>query len=261
MNENVIKYPATAYLKFGILSTIDSPQLPFLLHCLMEAGIENICVICDSKLISEKDQKIWLERTGDRFPSLSGVELNLYSSQTTRIPYYFVNNHNSVETLELLKDLGIHCLYNGGTPRKLSNDLISSVRNGIVNIHPGELPKYRGCSAVEWSIFYDDKVCNTAHFMSERYDCGPVILAEPCFISKDLSYQSIRVLVFREACILAGKVLRLIQDTNLSPINASPQSDDQGRHWPPMPDSTLEEVIKKINDKQYKYQVTERTSL
>ena len=62
-----------------------------------------------------------------------------------------------------------------GTPRKISKELIDAIPQGIINIHPGYLPHFRGCSAVEWSLLEGFPITNTLHYMSEDYDSGDII--------------------------------------------------------------------------------------
>jgi len=245
----------SSLIKFGLLSTIDSPLLPFFLSAVLSNGIKNICVICDSKTMSEKDKKIWLDRTGGAFENVDNGNANIYGLAKEQIPFYFVENHNSQNTLDLINNKNIGCLFNAGTPRKLSTNLISSVKHGVVNIHPGMLPNYRGCSAVEWAIFNDDKVGNTAHFMSEGYDTGPIITSEWYEFPKDTDYQSIRIRVYREACVLAGKVLYAIQKNQMTPSDGIIQNEIYAKYWDPIPDDKFESVISKVAEKKYKYQL------
>ena len=242
-------------IKFGFLSTIDSPLLPFFLSAVLSNGINNICVIYDSKKNSEKDKKIWLDRTGGTFENVNNGNANVYELAKKQIPFYYVENHNDQNTLDLINNKNIGCLFNAGTPRKLSTNLISSVKHGVINVHPGMLPNYRGCSAVEWAIFNDDKVGNTAHFMSEGYDTGPIITSEWYEFPKDTDYQSIRIRVYREACALAGKVLCGIQKNQMMPIDGIIQDEIHAKYWDPIPDDIFESVVSKVANKKYKYQL------
>ena len=116
------------------------------------------------------------------------------------------------------------------------------------------LPDYRGCSAVEWAILNDDKVGNTAHFMTEEYDEGPIIESEWYEFQKTATYQSIRIEVYRAGCTLAAKALRLISDKNMKQSDAVKQNPSAGRFWKPIPDEKMDQVIQKVINKNYKYQ-------
>ncbi len=241
-------------VSFGFLTTIDSPLLPHYLAAAQANQVKNIYVLCDAKLISEKDQRIWRERTGGFFDAGLAANPTLYGMGNLQIPFNFVDSHNSDMCLSLIKSLKINCLFNAGTPRRLSGAILGSVRHGVLNVHPGLLPAYRGCSAVEWAIYNDDKVGNTAHFMSEGYDTGPVIESEWYEFAKDADYQAIRNKVYQAGCSLAGRVLAKIQDTRMTPADAVVQDEVSARYWAPIPDATLTEVLEKISARTYKYQ-------
>lgn len=77
---------------------------------------------------------------------------------------------------------GIDLLLNVDSPRKLSKMFLQIVGYDVLNVHAGVLPKYRGASCVEWAIFTNGPIGNTANFMVEDYDAGPIIAVEDyCF--------------------------------------------------------------------------------
>jgi len=241
-------------LKFGFLSTVDSPLLPFCISAAQQSGVENIIVICDSKTEDDKSRKIWKERTGTAFDAKGEMPAGIYRLDSKPVPFYFVESHNSKKFQNLVEVLNISCLLNVYTPRKISSDLIRLMRNGIVNIHPGVLPEYRGCTAVEWAILNDEKVGNTAHFMDEGYDTGPIIRSETYEFSLGDDYQSIRTQVYKSGCILAGQVLASIQDSDLRPRDAKVQNHDKAKYWRPIPDDKMQTMLRKLKSNTYKYQ-------
>lgn len=90
--------------------------------------------------------------------------------------------------------------------------------------------------------------------MNSGYDAGPIIESEDYIFPRSVDYQSIRIHVYREGCALAGKVLRKIQETNMSPCDATPQDEDHSRYWSPIPDEKMKIVLSKVNNGAYKYQ-------
>tara|TARA_Y100000031_G_scaffold4689_1_gene5815 strand:+ start:2065 stop:2748 length:684 start_codon:yes stop_codon:yes gene_type:complete len=66
-------------------------------------------------------------------------------------------------------DFGIQ----GGTGI-LRQSTIEKFRYGILNFHPGDLPKYRGCSAPEWQIVEGKPVICTCHIIDEGIDTGAI---------------------------------------------------------------------------------------
>ena len=77
-------------LTFGLLSTIDQPLLPNYINSIHEKGLKNIIVLIDSKFISDKDRKIWEERTGIKFPILNGINFKIFDFAKLRIPFFFI---------------------------------------------------------------------------------------------------------------------------------------------------------------------------
>jgi methionyl-tRNA formyltransferase len=116
------------------------------------------------------------------------------------------------------------------------------------------LPFYRGCSAVEWALYNDEKIGNTAHFMSDGYDEGNIILSEWYEFPKDADYQSIRTRVYRDGVGLAGRALRLIIDDKMKPSDGIPQDAKRVKYWNPIPDEKFEVVLQKVLSQNYKYQ-------
>lgn len=237
--------------KFGFLSTVDAPLLPHFIDAAKRNGVNDIVVLCDSKIMTEKDRNLWFDRTAGVFDE---YERSIYDCAGHKIPFYFVGNHNDADCLSIIRELNISCLLNAGTPRKLSSQLINSVPNGILNIHPGILPEYRGCTAVEWAIYNDDKVGNTAHFMSEGYDEGGILMAETYEFAKDSSYQEIRVKVYSKGCDLAGKILSEIDRNDINPKDAQPQLEANAKYWAPITNDKMSVIKKKLELSRYRYQ-------
>ena len=240
--------------RVGLLTTIDSPLLSYYIKEILIQKLNDIVVICDSKRIADRDKKIWLDRTGGEFEKDKSKNTITYQTVNAKIPFYFVNNHNDQETLSLIEFLSVDVLVNAGTPRKLKKYILEKTKHGVVNIHPGILPYYRGCSAVEWALFNNDKVGNTAHFMTEDYDEGNIIFSEWYEFPINSNYKFIRNKVYREGTVLAGKALRFIFDKNITSIDGTPQNQNSAKYWRPIPDEKFIKVIDLVNSQKYKYQ-------
>ena len=228
--------PNSKPIKFGFLSTIDSPLLPHFIYYSYKNNVNDFIIICDSKNYTKKNKAIWLERTGGKLESLNSS--NIYETLKYN-PIYFVENHNSQKTKELIQKFDINCLFNAGTPRKISEDLIKFVDHGILNVHPGVLPKYRGCSAVEWSLYNNDPIGNTVHYMDADYDTGPIIHVETYKILKNQNYQDIRNMVYLRGFKLASKTLSKIQNNKINKNYYKKQKTNDGNYWQPIPEKSL----------------------
>ena len=235
------------HLQVGVLSTLTHPLLPRLLQVLFEFRVTGVCVLLDAKSTSEKDLRIWQERTDGAFDG--GPSLHDFASHGLTL--YPVESHNSQDCVEMIRRLGLSLLINGGTPRKLNSDVLKSVHHGVINVHPGVLPKYRGASCVEWAIYNDDRVGNTAHFMTEGYDEGPIIQTESYDFSPTDTYSSIRVHVYRESLRLMGETVKKVLDQRLTPVNGLEQGP--GHLFAPITDEKMQLVLAKVAAKSYRY--------
>lgn len=237
----------------GILSTFDNPILPYQLKTLHSNGFNNVVVFIDSRKESPKGLSLWQRRTDNRFSHESNHEMpTLYSADAGNYPFYLLDSHISITALELYSKLEIACLYNGGTPRKIPQQLLDAIPLGIVNVHPGHLPYYRGCSCVEWAINNNHSISNTSHFMTASYDQGPIIDILPCDLSDTASYVDIRVAVYKHSCEVAAISLRKVLDGSISLNDLPPQDESQAMYWPPMPPDLELGVIKKANSGLYR---------
>jgi methionyl-tRNA formyltransferase len=232
----------------GVLSTMKAPLLHLLLKSLYKENVNNVCVIADEKQSGIKDQRIWTERTRGAFDSLG---YGLYDFASNGLPCYLVKHHNGDDCLSLLERLQPAVLINGGTPRKLSASILDSPTQGVINVHPGVLPKYRGACCVEWAILNDDPVGNTAHFMTKGYDEGPIIDTELCHFTQDDDYVSMRVQVYNRSIALMARTVGRVLKTEMTIADGIPQSD--GEFFRPLNEAQMEEVIEKVRSQKYAY--------
>ncbi len=230
-------------MKIGILSTFNHPLLPHILLACQQLALRDICIICDALLFSEKDALIWQSRTGSALDKIGNVSAEKWLTQQSGYPFYFVDHHNSEMTLELVKRLKLDALANGGTPRKLNSHVIQSCHHGVINVHPGELPKYRGCSCVEWTLLNKDTPTNTAHIMTEEYDAGPILAMESYSDLENQPYKWVRQNMYLNMTKLMAKTLQ-----NLKHLieNQHIQDEKKAVYWKPMPDSTFNALFKSL---------------
>tara|TARA_B100000676_G_C18075195_1_gene847125 strand:+ start:2431 stop:3363 length:933 start_codon:yes stop_codon:yes gene_type:complete len=58
-------------------------------------------------------------------------------------------------------------------------ETLNLFKKGILNIHPGDLPRYRGNATVNWAILNEEKQIGlTIHLMTEKLDEGPIVKKE-----------------------------------------------------------------------------------
>lgn len=232
--------------KFAIISTFNSTlNVPLIEECRAQ-GILPSAIIVDSFLPPASIEAIKLRFVPEfEWRVLSDINL-------TDIPTYFVKNHNSQECLNLIRDLKIDYLVSAGTPRILKTETLTATK-GVINAHPGILPKYRGCTVVEWSIYNGDAVGATAHFMVEKIDEGPIIHAEVLPIEAGTTYRQIRTKMNQHQAQVIVKAMKRVSKEGLTLQNTPGQTG--GTYWKPIPQEHMPVVHKKTESGEYSSRV------
>jgi folate-dependent phosphoribosylglycinamide formyltransferase PurN len=220
-------------------------MLPGYLASLDSLGISDYCVICDSRTLSSKQQQMFLDRLGDWSPE-SHFDYNL-ARNAWNTPFHFVDNHNSVDTVALVSNLNCTFLLNAGTPRKLDASVLRSTRLGVLNVHPGMLPTYRGKNCPEWAVFYNDRVVVTAHIMDTEYDEGDVLGTAEVNWRSLSSYVEFRKQVYLKSFRLASSVALALLSSKHAILYNSRDSGLRSQIHGAMDDQTLETVKSRFN--------------
>ncbi len=234
-------------MNVSLLSTLNAPLLGYILKAFAERGIPIHSILLDEKDVSPKDAQIHDERTQGKLPPIS-----LFDFHNLDIPYYFIRNHGSEVAAEFIRSHHVDILVNAGTPRILKSHLLQAPSVGVINCHPGLLPRYRGCTCVEWAIYNDEQVGNTAHFMSEGIDEGPIIMQEGLSFTKQDRYSDIRIAVYAHACTMLAEATKKVMQEHLHPATLPAQAE--GSYWNVIPQDKMQVVIEKLNRQEYAYQ-------
>lgn len=175
------------------------PQIVLLMRYGNLVGLEYLAAFRQTNLVpraivfegdgySLRDRQIVEERTQGRYKPLF---LGDVLPETAPRMLHYVRDHNSAECLQLLKRLRPDVLVLGGVGI-LKSEILRTALWGALNCHPGQLPRYRGCSAVEWAIFNDDPVAASCHIVTDRIDAGPVIHWSPMPVYRGDDYADVR---------------------------------------------------------------------
>lgn len=197
----------------GILSTLGHPLLPGYLASLKAFGLSDYAVICDSRGLSDRQQQLFMERLGG-WNAANHFNYNL-EEDAWATPFHFVSSHNSANSADLINRLACSFLLNAGTPRKLDLSILNSTKHGVLNVHPGKLPEYRGKNCPEWAVFHGERVVLTAHIMESEYDEGDVLGVDDVDWRSHCSYIEFRKQVHLKSLELAASVsLALSRNTS-----------------------------------------------
>lgn len=86
------------------------------------------------------------------------------------------SNVNDSESIEKLRSYESDVFIVAGFSSILKKELLKVPKLGVINLHGGPLPKYRGGSPLNWQIINDEKTIGVSLiFMNEGLDTGDVI--------------------------------------------------------------------------------------
>jgi hypothetical protein len=229
-------------MRVAVLGITDRPATYYVTKALIEAGARPAQLILDNRPSRPKDIEIWQARTDGRLPGGDLIALG--------VPAIGVPGHTGAWLTTYLSQFDL--IVSAATTGICSNELLKSPRIGVLNVHPGMLPNYRGATCVEWAIYNDDQVCNTVHFMTDKIDEGPIVRRESYTFPKNATYVDVRVTVLSEGYKLLADAVRNIIDHDYSMADAEQQG--AGTFHKPIPPDKMLAVLSKLEAGQYRYQ-------
>ncbi len=168
-----------------------------------------------------------------------------------KIPYY-VFEHNSEEAISLIKKYSVDFYVIAGA-RILSRALITACHNKVLNLHPGLLPKIRGLDTLLWSIYYNEPIGISAHFISPKIDSGLLIYKEVLLVYARDSLQSIsRRLLIRQKHVLI-RALQLAEKPDAKFVNLGKATDPYNSY---LDKDLVPIVLKKFPSWRKKYSIS-----
>lgn len=112
-------------------------------------------------------------------------------AMTFCIPYKRVSHVNSDEAFNWLAAFSPDIII-ALQPQIIKERLLSLPNIGIINIHPGKLPNYRGPVPMFWALYLGAKdIGVTAHFMDDKIDNGEIIYQESIVLNVTETYDSL----------------------------------------------------------------------
>lgn len=97
-------------------------------------------------------------------------------------------------------------------------------KHGIINVHLGDLPRYRGNATANWAILNGEKeTMLTLHLMSNSLDAGPILLKEPIPITDETYIGDILESAAKLTPTMLIQAVDGLTDGRLTP---EPQPDD-----------------------------------
>ena len=115
--------------------------------------------------------------------------------------------------------------------RILWPELLSLFPNGVINLHFGILPEYRGANVLQWVIVNgEEQTAATLHYVDEEIDTGPVIESITVRIDDNDIALTLREKLAPVAVSMIKKWLPILCKKKVMAVN---QDKSRARHWPP----------------------------
>jgi folate-dependent phosphoribosylglycinamide formyltransferase PurN len=130
------------------------------------------------------------------------------------------------------------------------NSILEIPRQGAINAHFGLLPAYRGMNVAEWSIYHDDPVAVSAHFVDRGIDTGDIISRELVPVELGDTLATIRVKQRRLATAL---LVDAVDKIFASLVTRTRQHAAEGRQFYRMHPLLKERVERKLATGRYRW--------
>lgn len=231
------------HLRVGLLCVRNDPLLILFISRLIKLKHIEYYIIYDDKNFSSRDLEIINSRTN--FDLTNTESLIIEHAEFLRKTPTYNCNHNSQLLPKYVENKKIDLLLNIGTTKKISGDLLDCCSLGIINIHPGMLPDFRGSCAVEWAILKNKPIVLTAHKMNSEYDSGDIIRLSKLNLSVGDSYKTVRTKVYLQTSKLFSEICILAKENKL---NSYPQEMTEFEYCRPIDAEVLKEVKDKLSD-------------
>jgi methionyl-tRNA formyltransferase len=128
-------------------------------------------------------------------------------TETKRICYRVLSWYYYVETEPSLCQLCVLVNY----PHIVNKEFIAQFPKGVINLHAGMLPNYRGRHPVVWAMINgESKIGLTVHYVDENIDAGDIILQDSIPITCNDKYDDVLKKINEEGSRLLLQAVDLI---------------------------------------------------
>ncbi len=106
-------------------------------------------------------------------------------SEAHGIPSFYVNDINSIETLNWIRRKSPDVIFCFGWSKLIKQDLLDSAPLGVVGFHPTALPANRGRHPIIWALVLGlKKTASTFFFMDAGVDSGDILSQQEILITE-----------------------------------------------------------------------------
>ncbi|MFT5425667.1 MAG: methionyl-tRNA formyltransferase [Gammaproteobacteria bacterium] len=146
------------------------------------------------------------------------------------IPVKRVSDINQPAVVKLLEDLKPDIIVSAYFNQIIKEPIIELPRLGILNIHPGWLPAYRGAMAYFWVLKNGSETAGVSvHWIDKGTDTGEIVARRQIKIEKGMTQQKVLILTAVTGSILLQRIAKLIL-TGQKP-NGISVKDEQSQYY------------------------------
>lgn len=99
--------------------------------------------------------------------------------ETKRLNYILYDELDEPQLIQTIKDLNVDVAVVSSFNYKLPKVFLDAPKDGVINIHPSLLPKYRGGNPYSTVLINGENETGvTLHFMDENFDTGDIIIQQ-----------------------------------------------------------------------------------
>lgn len=223
-------------MKVALIINKDSIFLNLYLKYLKNIPKNDLIIIIENSLFSKKDKKIINSRLSPDFKKK--LKFKIFPTLNNYKTKHFKSVNNN-DLINFIKKEKIIFILNGGIMEIVKKKYLF---NKIVNVHPAYLPKYRGCSCPEWTLYHGDKQAITIHLIGRKIDLGPIIKRKYIKSNFD-SYKNLRSKLYLESIVEGCKVLTdIYRKKTINKQKLIYQKKADGRYFKPMSDKILKNL-------------------
>lgn len=206
------------------------------LKIIFEKKVRRRLAPMELKMVSENVKRAVAPRAREAW-----LSNDFYQSYSKKV--YIVDDFNGKQCEQLLREIEPDVIVLGGS-RIIRKNIINIPKIGILNAHPGLLPKYRGVDVIPWAIYYGDAIGVTVHFVDEGIDTGGIIAQKAINITEGDTIDSLgKKAQILAAELIAETLLRIIERGHIPVI---PQSREDGKQYYRMPMKLFQETKRKL---------------
>ncbi len=161
------------------------------------------------------------------------------------IPVFHCGNINEESCQEFIKQLHPDLLVSAYFSQILKKEIISLPKTGVLNIHPGWLPSYKGAMAYFWVLNNgSDKGGVTVHWIDEGIDTGEVLARKSFTLKANATQESVLMYTAVIGAKLLGRVVKRLIDKKDPKLHIIHNSDEKEMYYPMPGDKDFESYFK-----------------